>query len=414
MQVFNSAVSFEIIVRRVNQQFLVQYDWSIEYLYNEQEISVENIPKNKRHLSHHNHRRQEMSGFRQMDDSEYLQMSDLENQQRDISEINAGIPSPSGRTGSLGGGSGPTASKIGKVVEKVVGEKRIEDLRAYLTEKRRVLIRAVLGEMLCTFLFLFTVMATAVNGVRVGSDSSAIVGGVSTAFVSVALIYSFADVSGAHFNPAVTFATIVTGKTSILKGLLYILAQLFAAIMATVFLFAIFPNVDAVMSTVVVTKYDDANLWGALATEFILSFILIYVIFAVAFDTVDTKNEVKLSLPTNEDEKESQQNTVNTQIDRKIAKNLTIYTTNGNSKAGFAPIAIGFTLGFLCFVGGSTSGGAFNPARVFGPALIGWNWNHHWLYWVGDFMGAALAGFTQMFFSHRAVQISYDNIPTPQ
>src|SRR4051812_2956448 len=109
-------------------------------------------------------------------------------------------------------------------------------------------------------------MATSVNSLRVGSDSSAIVGGVSTAFVSVALIYSFADVSGAHFNPAVTFATIVTGKTSLLKGFLYIAAQLIASVLATVFLFVIFPNTDTVIATVVVSKYEDASFWRALAT----------------------------------------------------------------------------------------------------------------------------------------------------
>lgn len=52
------------------------------------------------------------------------------------------------------------------------------------------------------------------------------------------------------------------------------------------------------------------------------------------------------------------------------------------------------------------SGGAFNPARVFGPAIITGNWDHHWLYWIADFMGAALAGFTQQCFAHKAVQSS--------
>ena len=70
-------------------------------------------------------------------------------------------------------------------------------------------------------------MAAHVNAVRANSTTGQVVtafgenfvlGAISSAFVSVALIYSFADVSGAHFNPAVTFATMVTGKTSIKKG----------------------------------------------------------------------------------------------------------------------------------------------------------------------------------------------------
>lgn len=98
--------------------------------------------------------------------------------------------------------------------------------------------------------------------------------------------------------------------------------------------------------------------------ETILSFILVYVIFAVAFDTVDssTQNSALKIINDNGDELDSET------TDRKTigGRNLTIYATNGSSKAGFAPISIGLTLGFLCFIGGSVSGGAFNPARVFG------------------------------------------------
>lgn len=32
-----------------------------------------------------------------------------------------------------------------------------------------------------------------------------------------------------------------------------------------------------------------------------------------------------------------------------------------------------------------------NPARSFGPALIGGIWQHHWLYWVAPILGAQLA-----------------------
>ena len=78
-------------------------------------------------------------------------------------------------------------------------------------------------------------------------------------------------------------------------------------------------------------------------------------------------------------------------------------TTSGNTKAGFAPVAIGFTLGFLCLIGGTVSGGAFNPARAFGPTLVsGSGWGYHWIYWVGDFLGAGLAGYAQSFFAHEA------------
>ena len=93
---------------------------------------------------------------------------------------------------------------------------------------------------------------------------------------------------------------------------------------------------------------------------------------------------------------------------------MTIYTTSGSSKAGFAPVAIGFTLGFLGLIGGTVSGGAFNPARAFGPTLVsGKGWGNHWIYWIGDLLGAGLAGYAQSNFAHKADQSS-SNVRTNQ
>ncbi|KAJ1556516.1 hypothetical protein HK405_002667, partial [Cladochytrium tenue] len=112
-------------------------------------------------------------------------------------------------------------------------KKEFDDFSWTLTERKRVLFRAVFGEGLCTFLFLFIVEATAVNNGRQENPENLVLGAIATGFCSIALIYSFADVSGAHFNPAVTFATIVTGKVSLRKGLAFIAIQLLAAILAT-------------------------------------------------------------------------------------------------------------------------------------------------------------------------------------
>lgn len=263
-------------------------------------------------------------------------------------------------------------------------------------ERRWILIKAVLGEMLCTFLFIYIVCATSANFIRLKTVNNPVVGALSTGFASVALIYSFADISGAHFNPAVTFATIVTRKTGLGKGLMYMGAQLLGSVFAALILIATFPDDYEVAdnkgsgnaaAAVLVRVADDANLGNAFLMELILTFILVYVIFAVAFDTVDSSPVKVVNTPS------GKQKVGNT------SGELTIYTTTGNTKAGFAPIAIGFTLGFLCFMGGSVSGGAFNPARVFGPALVGTDFSRHWLYWIADFLGAGMAGYTQKFFA---------------
>jgi glycerol uptake facilitator-like aquaporin len=57
----------------------------------------------------------------------------------------------------------------------------------------------------------------------------------------------------------------------------------------------------------------------------------------------------------------------------------------------WAPLAIGTTLGFIVMVGGPLSGGSYNPARWFGPALVGNEWGGVWPYLVGPIVGSLLA-----------------------
>ena len=70
---------------------------------------------------------------------------------------------------------------------------------------------------------------------------------------------------------------------------------------------------------------------------------------------------------------------------------LALITPPRQSKSGFAPLIIGFTIIVLVLTGSSVSGSSFNPARAFGPALFSNQWQSHWVYWVADFCGAALA-----------------------
>ena len=72
-----------------------------------------------------------------------------------------------------------------------------------------------------------------------------------------------------------------------------------------------------------------------------------------------------------------------------------VYSTMIDPKRGslgvIGPLAIGLIVGANILVGGPFSGASMNPARAFGPALVGWRWDDHWIYWVGPFIGGALA-----------------------
>ncbi|CAA6654900.1 unnamed protein product [Spirodela intermedia] len=59
-----------------------------------------------------------------------------------------------------------------------------------------------------------------------------------------------------------------------------------------------------------------------------------------------------------------------------------------------APIAIGFIVGANILAGGAFDGASMNPAVSFGPAVISWTWDNHWVYWLGPLIGAAIAALT--------------------
>ncbi|XP_005523282.1 PREDICTED: aquaporin-8 [Pseudopodoces humilis] len=65
---------------------------------------------------------------------------------------------------------------------------------------------------------------------------------------------------------------------------------------------------------------------------------------------------------------------------------------NGRSRTPLAPLCIGLTVTADILAGGGVSGACMNPARAFGPALVANYWDYHWVYWVGPMVAALLVG----------------------
>jgi len=213
---------------------------------------------------------------------------------------------------------------------------------------------------------------------------SQIIGAVGTAFSAIALIYSFADISGAHFNPAVTFACWLTKKTSNRKFLFFVLSQILGGIFSMLALMLCF---EESLDSLAIVPPSKESLGRVFFMECLLTFILVFVIFTVAFENLEAKRKVQ------------------TFKGQAGSYGLTLYTASPQSKTGFAPIAIGFTLGMLTLIGGSVSGGAFNPARVFSAAIVTSKWDSHWIYWLADFLGAAIAAGVSTLFGRFGVTV---------
>ncbi len=171
---------------------------------------------------------------------------------------------------------------------------------------------------------------------------------ISFGLVIMVMIYAVGHVSGAHFNPAVTFAFALTRHFPWPRVWLYWGAQATGAIVAALFLRASLGNIAHVGATLPSGSQMQSFTW-----ELLLTLVLMFVIMAVATDT------------------------------RAVGE--------------AAAIAIGGTVGLDAMFGGPISGASMNPARSLGPALVSGDPHALWLYLVAPPIGAGIAALVYVF-----------------
>ncbi|NET02785.1 MAG: MIP family channel protein [Sphaerospermopsis sp. SIO1G2] len=216
--------------------------------------------------------------------------------------------------------------------------------------------KKALAEAIGTFILVFAgTGAVMVNNISQGAITHL---GISFVFGAVvaALIYSLGHISGAHLNPAVTLALWQGGLFPKKQILPYILSQLLGASLASACLLFSLGKVANMGATLPLNN----NWLQSLILEFILTFILMFVILGAAVDK--------------------------------------------QANSSFAGLAIGLTVALEAAFMGPITGASMNPARSFGPALIGGIWQHHWVYWVAPILGAQCAVWTYKILSYSDLQ----------
>ncbi|TYJ39818.1 hypothetical protein E1A91_A04G095500v1 [Gossypium mustelinum] len=229
-------------------------------------------------------------------------------------------------------------------------------------------LKAALAEFISTLIFVFAGSGSGMAFNKLTDNGATTPAGL----VAAALAHGFglfvavsvgANISGGHVNPAVTFGAFVGGNITLLRGILYWIAQLLGSTVACLLLK--FATGDLAVPAFGLSS--GVGVSNALVFEIVMTFGLVYTVYATA---VDPK---KGSLGT------------------------------------IAPLAIGFIVGANILAGGAFDGASMNPAVSFGPALVSWTWNNHWIYWVGPLIGGGLAG---LIYEFIFISNTHEQLPT--
>jgi aquaporin Z len=169
-------------------------------------------------------------------------------------------------------------------------------------------------------------------------------------------LYAFGEISGGHFNPAVSLAMFVSGRLELPTMIGYWISQLVGAILASLAVLVAFGQ-DDVAGTV---TQASAN-WDAFWLELLLTTLFVAVI---------------------------------------------LQSSRSQRVFGTALLAIPLTLVAVHLAAIPVSGSSVNPVRSLAPALVGNEWGDVWIYLTAPLIGGAIAAVLHGFLYGRYVAVA--------
>jgi len=212
---------------------------------------------------------------------------------------------------------------------------------------------AVLAEFHGCMLFLICVVSVALGWGSSDVSANNVEIGIGIGLAIASLAQAFGHVSGGHLNPAVTLGTVIAGRISVLRGLLYVIGQVLGGVAGSGIIYACTPE-SARGGFGVTSLGKDVTPGQGFALELLFTFFLVFFVLSI---TDDKKNTEPYG------------------------------TTLG--------IGVMILVAHVCLI--PFTGCGINPARAFGPSVIMGKFDNHWIYWIGPFLGAILAAIEYVF-----------------
>jgi aquaporin NIP len=203
-------------------------------------------------------------------------------------------------------------------------------------------MRCYIAEAIGTFALVFAGTGSIVINDVTGGGVSHVGIALTFGLIVMAMIYAVGDISGAHFNPAVTLGFVVAGRLNVRLLTPYVLSQLAGAILASIVLMCMFGNHAGLGSTTPL-----GSDWQSFSLEAVLTGILMFVILCVS--------------------------------------------TGSKETGTMAGIAIGGVIGLEALFAGPITGASMNPARSLAPAIVSGHLSSLWVYITAPFLGSVIA-----------------------
>jgi len=228
-----------------------------------------------------------------------------------------------------------------------VGLKEVKDKR---------IVFKLLAEMIGTMVLVFFSCGSAEKDTGMADGGANIVRySLTFGFTVATMAQCIGHVSGCHINPAVTLGLFVGRKIGLVASILYIIFQCIGALIGAALLLAIQPESENPKSIPGITTFNNVSAGQAFLVEFVITFVLLLTVYAAAAD-------------------------------------------DGNEVKGSAPLAIGLAIGIAHLFAGPITGPSMNPARSFGPAVVGGGLGLEqlWVYWLGPICGGVTGAITYL------------------
>lgn len=211
--------------------------------------------------------------------------------------------------------------------------------------------RALAAEAVGTFMLMASVLGAAFYSFGAPAGAAGIIGvALSIGITVMVMAYAVGQISGGHFNPAVTLGLVAGGRFEASRAVPYIIAQVIGACAAC----GIFSLVGHTGANFAANGYGElsmlkASLWQVFILETVLTAFFVLVIMGV---------------------------------------------TRANGPSLLAPLAIGLTLTAIHLMSIPISNTSVNPARSFGSAIYagGEALSQVWVFWAAPILGGIIGG----------------------